>query len=256
MKNPRPNNKGGSTSVLNTHAGTGVSVSQTQNEFMSKASSSWLARAYIASCGILILGAVGCVLAVRDPASDPINTASLVFVAIGTIGVSVLGWILSMRTSREIAQYGAAAATATQLAAQAKLEAAQLRAIAAWRRLGAEQVRILREAIQHIPAEHRIQVWIQFVSPDPEVQIYQQDIRDVFASVGIETAYYSGWEQALGLKISNCQTPMGSAISAAFEQARVPFRALHGDIPRAPGPGTIQILVGSRPPPPGSNVNI
>ncbi|MDH1177960.1 hypothetical protein N5C72_07730 [Achromobacter mucicolens] len=178
------------------------------------------------------------------------------FVAIGTIGVSVLGWLLSMRTSREIAQYGATAATAAQLAAQAKLEAEQLRALAAWRRLGAEQVRILREGIQRIPVEQRIEVWIQFVSPEPEVHIYQQDFRDVFESVGIRALYYSGWEQALGLKVSNSQTPMGHAICTAFEQAGIQFRAIEGDIQNAPGPGSVQILVGSRPPPPGANVNV
>lgn len=53
------------------------------------------------------------------------NTAALLAVAVGTAGVSGLGWLLSKRTSRAIAESVATAQGASERAAQAQQHAAQ-----------------------------------------------------------------------------------------------------------------------------------
>lgn len=214
-----------------------------------KASLSALEKAYIAFNGVLIIGAAGCVAAVSDPLENIFNTLSLVAVAVGTAGVSGLGWLLSKRTAAAIALSNLEAKQASDRAAQAQRQALELQKHLAWRELNARTAQTLMHQLSKLPQQDRIELWIQFVDKDPEAVNLQDQLRAAFTASGYNPHYFSGWERAVGIKVSNSTTPTGRVVFEALSLIGLAPVALDGDIPGAPGPGTVQILVGSKPPP-------
>jgi hypothetical protein len=127
-------------------------------------------------------------------------------------------------------------------AAQARAEQERLKAIVAWRRINAGQF----ETLQRILKGHPITVWVSSVGKDPEAMTFRSDIDRALQVTGLTTKFFSGWDFAVGLRITD--TPAGAdrdLLIAAFKEAGLPFgRASEGVMPNE-----LTIIVGTKPPP-------
>jgi len=221
----------------------------------SKLSDVMIDRLFLLSNGLSIVGAICVVLGTGNIAENRLSFAGAVLVAIGAISVFGFGVLGERRARRAIATSNAIAASALAEVAKANAAIAQLKASQAWRRLGEAATTTIIARLSQVPAEDRTSLWVQFVGQDSEVTVFQEDIRAAITTAGFDVHFFSGWERAVGLKLSNVQLPTGQAIADAFRLAGIHCLSFEGDIPSAPGPGEVQILVGSRPPPSEANVS-
>ncbi|MEZ2742282.1 hypothetical protein ACBP93_06550 [Paenalcaligenes hominis] len=202
---------------------------------------------------ILILGAIAVFVGVGKLENNPANYIGSVMVVIGTAGVSGLGWLLGVQGKKEIAQSNARAQEAQEAAALATENTTKLKLLLAWRRMDPKQTQNFIKALSVVPEEDRTEIWVQFVEADPEVVVFQEDIRAAVKAAGFTASYFSGWERAVGIKVNNINTPTGLALRNALHAAEIDFHI--SDLSKAPGgKDTPVILVGSKPPPEGSNV--
>jgi hypothetical protein len=110
-------------------------------------------------------------------------------------------------------------AQANALAAAAGLEALQLKAKMAWRRVTAEQHQALIDSLKG----QEFEVWTTFVGNDPEATIYRNEIDKVLSEAGLKTKYYSGWEMALGMKVAGPESKQKALLVKAFQNAGLQF---------------------------------
>ncbi len=133
-------------------------------------------------------------------------------------------------------------AVANAEAAQARLETEHLRQQMAWRRISPQQHAIIVDALRG----HKITVWTSWVGKDPEATVFRNDIDQTLKDAAVETKYFSGWEMAIGLKLT--ETPAGEdrdLLIAAFRKAGIEFIP----VPRSRGGEELEIIVGTKPPP-------
>lgn len=224
-------------------------------EALAQKNANWIDRLFLLSNGVLIIGAILVMIATNDISANLMTFIGSGVVVIGTSGVFAFGVMGERRARKSISESNAKAAAALEKVSEAQIEIERLRLLSAWRRLGKHQNDTFISVLSELPREHRSEIWVQFVDTDPEAVVFQQDIREAIQAAGYTDHYYSGWERAIGLKVSNCTSPTGRVLASAFAAAGIEIRALEGDIEGAPGKGVPQVLVGSRPPPPGTNVN-
>ena len=104
-----------------------------------------------------------------------------------------------------------------------------------WRALTDRQREILISSLQG----HSFEVWVSFVRTDPEAAAFHADLEAVLKQAGLKTKFFSGWERAVGLKITDVPGPDHDVLLAAFRNAGLPV------IPEPP----VMVIVGSKPPP-------
>jgi len=93
---------------------------------------------------------------------------------------------------------------------------------------------------------HPMKVWTTFVGSDPEATTFRNDIDATLQAAGITTQYFSGWEVAVGLKITDVPGTDGQLLIAAFEKAGLPLQVVPQE---KMFQGQLGIIVGSKPPP-------
>lgn len=209
---------------------------------------------FVAANVLLIISSI--VVAAAARGDNPLAFWGAVGVAIGGGAVFILGILGERYTRKEIALSHEAAAEASAQVAKAHLEIERLRRLTAWRRLGAAQRQAIQSVLNAVPAASRTDIWLTFVGDDIETAIYREDLNEVFNASGFETSFFSGYNAALGLAVSNANTPTGSAICSAFRAAQIEFSCTDEDLPVRISPsGAVEVRVGTRPPPPEANIN-
>lgn len=148
----------------------------------------------------------------------------------------------------DVAQLAAAkanenAATANERTAVLEKEGAQLREAAAWRSITLAKYNSLKNAL----AGQHFEVWTSWVGADPEATKYRMEIDEALTDAGLKTKYFSGWERAVGLQITNVPGQEHNTLIAAFSAARISFVSVPPMTQMMAG--QLAIIVGSKPPP-------
>lgn len=112
-----------------------------------------------------------------------------------------------------------------------------------WRRISPEQHTSLVASLRG----HPIEVWVSFVGADPEAAMFHADIEHALKVAGLKTKFYSGWERAVGLSITDVPGPDHDILLTAFRQAGL--RVLSTPPPRERFQNQLMVIVGSKPPP-------
>ncbi len=176
---------------------------------------------------------------------------SLVIGVLSTYAIVVTGKIKEKNAEKELAQAAESAAKAHERAAfleaeaaTARLETERIKSLVAWRRISEKQHNLL---VHELTGKISRKVWVGFVKLDPEATRYQLDIQSTLDDAGIKTQFFSGWEQAIGLQITNSETDDGRLIVEAFRKAGIEFEKME-----EPGlknaEEDIEIIIGTRPP--------
>jgi hypothetical protein len=157
-------------------------------------------------------------------------------------------------TAAEIAKQGAAQANATAAQAneraaeleneaeQARLETQKLKAEMAWRTITPQQHDIIVSMLRG----HQIEVWTYWVGTDPEATLYRNDIDKTLTDAGVKTKYFSGWQMALGLQLTNIPGPEHDLLIKAFRAAGINLESVP---PPSSGVAGLAIIVGTKPQP-------
>ncbi len=177
--------------------------------------------------------------------------ASLVVGVVSTYAIVASGKIRDAESKRDLAHAREGAAKANERAAQlekeaasARLETERLKGLMAWRRITAQQHARIVAALKGKITEP---VWVEFVDSDPEATQFHADLWQTLKDAGVNVHWYSGWERAVGLRITNADSPTGQALKKAFADIGIVFED-------KPEPGLksaadkVEIIVGSRPP--------
>ncbi|HVJ76956.1 MAG TPA: hypothetical protein VM620_03930 [Hyphomicrobium sp.] len=136
------------------------------------------------------------------------------------------------------------AAVLEKQAADARLDLEKLRQNMAWRRITPQQHDKLVQALKG----EKFRVWVTFVGRDPESSVFREDIAATLKDAGLETVYFSGWAQAVGLAISEQPaSPERDKLISAFAAAGLPL--VVAKINAMGGEPTPNIVVGTKPPP-------
>jgi hypothetical protein len=147
------------------------------------------------------------------------------------------------RHDEEMARLLLETAQANERAANLEKEAEQLRTIAAWRRLSSQQYDILKKEL----VGKSFDVWTSWVGKDPEATVFRNDIDKALTEAGLHTKYFSGWEVAIGLQITNVPGPDHDALAAAFSAANISYISVEPI--KNWFPNELAIIVGTKPPP-------
>lgn len=177
--------------------------------------------------------------------------ASLVVGVISTYGIVASGRLRDVRSKQELADARAVAAQAHEHAALLAKEAAvaqlateRLKTVTAWRRISASQYSMLVEALR---GKVKGKVWVEVVKTDPEATQFHADIWQPLKDAGVNVQWFSGWERAVGLQITNPNSPDAQAIRSAFGEVGINF-----EIRNEPGLKSasedVEIIVGTKSP--------
>ena len=176
---------------------------------------------------------------------------SLIVGVISTYAIVASGSIRDQQSKQELVEAKAETAKAHERAAllekdaaAARLETERLKLLAAWRRVSIEQHRRLVESLK---GKVKGKVWVEFVDSDPEAAQFHADIWQTLNDAGVSVQWYSGWERAVGLKITNPETEDAKAIQEAFRAVGIIFE------PKTePGlksaASNVEIIIGSKSP--------
>jgi len=177
--------------------------------------------------------------------------ASLIVGVLATYAIVVSGKIRDEESKRQVAEAGRDAAKASEKAAllekdaaEARLETERVKGLLAWRRISLAQHEQIVTALKGRITE---KVWVEFVDTDPEAVQFHGDLWQTMKDAGIDVQWYSGWERAVGVQITNVKRPAGQLVSEAFKRAGIAFV-------ERPEPGlaqakdVVEIIVGTRPP--------
>jgi len=157
----------------------------------------------IAFWGLWIAGVAGAVAALAGLA--------------GGIAASRASDITTQASERSIATANSRAAVANARAEQARLQVAQIVEAQSWRIISPEQKAKLIEALKG----KNLKIWTSFVGDDPEAVQYRNQIDEALKEAGVETHYFSGWQQAAGVSLLGNDTPERRAFADAFAIAGI-----------------------------------
>lgn len=135
----------------------------------------------------------------------------------GGIAASRASDITAQAAERSIATANSRAALANARAEQARLQVAQIVDAQAWRVLLPEQKTNLVAALKG----QDLKIWTSFVGDDPEAVQYRNQIDEALKEAGIETHFFSGWQQAAGISLLGNDTPERRAFAEAFARAGI-----------------------------------
>ncbi len=177
--------------------------------------------------------------------------ASLVIGVISTYAIVASGKLRDEQSKQELAQARTEAAKANEKAAQlekdaavAHLETERLKGLMAWRRITAQQHASLVAALK---GKVTAKVWVEFVVSDPEATQFHADIWQMLKDAGVEVLWYSGWDRAVGLQITNATSPTGTLLRKAFGDVGFIFQVRSEPGVKSAG-SEVEIIVGSKPP--------
>lgn len=177
--------------------------------------------------------------------------ASLVVGVISTYAIVVSGKLREEQSKRELAEARTVAAQAHERAAllekdaaAARLETEHLKALAAWRRISTNQHAKLLDALR---GKIKGKVWIEFVESDPEASQFHADLWQTFKDADVNVQWFSGWERAVGLQITNPQSEDAQAILHAFKAVGISFEPKNEPGLKSAA-GDVEIIIGSKPP--------
>ncbi|MAN86391.1 MAG: hypothetical protein CL555_05875 [Algoriphagus sp.] len=134
-------------------------------------------------------------------------------------------------------------ATANAQAEAARLEAAQIWQQMAWRRVTSEQ----RQGIVTSLRGQNFEVWVEFVSADPEATTFREDLASALSEAGLDVHYYGGWERAAGLQLIGLPSPQRAALQKVLLSVDIPH-TVRSEPSRQPG-SQVMLLVGTKPDP-------
>lgn len=176
---------------------------------------------------------------------------SLILGVISTYAIVASGKLRDEQSKRDLTEAQTIAAQAHERAALleketaiARLETERLKALASWRRISSGQHSKLLEALR---GKVKGKVWVECVDTDPEAAQFHADLWQTLKDANINVQWYSGWERAVGLQITNPQSEDAQAIQQAFNAVGIAFESRNE--PGLNSTGTdVEIIVGSRPP--------
>ncbi len=177
--------------------------------------------------------------------------ASLILGVVSTYAIVVSGKLRDEQSKRELADARTIAAQAHERAAllekdaaAARLETERLKAIAAWRRISSDQHTKLLEALR---GKVNGKIWVEFVDTDPEATQFHADLWQTLKDANVNVQWYSGWERAVGLQITNPQSEDAQALQQAFSAVGITFEPKNEPGLKSAA-SNVEIIVGSKPP--------
>lgn len=176
---------------------------------------------------------------------------SLVVGVIASYAIVQSGKIRDQQSKLDLADAKSATANANERAAQlekeaalAKLETERLKQAAAWRQLTPEQH---LELIRQLKGKISGKVWVEVVDTDPEAVNFHQSIWETLKAAEIDVQWFSGWERAVGLQLTNSSSSEGKILKDAFSSVGISLEERSEPGLKSAG-SDIEIIVGSRPP--------
>jgi len=136
------------------------------------------------------------------------------------------------------------AAVLETAAAAARLETERVKAAAAWRRISTAQH---AQLVEQLKGNIKGKVWVEFVGKDPEAAQFHADLLQTLNDSGVSTQGFSGWEMAVGLRITNPNTEDAQVLRNAFGALGIAFEP-QTEAGLQSAASDVEIIVGSKPP--------
>jgi hypothetical protein len=176
---------------------------------------------------------------------------SLVVGVIATYAIVQSGKLRDSQAKIDLADAKAATAKANERAAQleketalVKLQTERLKQATAWRRLTKTQY---LDLVERLKGKIWGKVWVEVVDTDPEAVNFHRDIWEALKAAGVDVHWFSGWERALGLQLTNSSSPDGKLLKEAFSSVGISLEDRSEPGLKSAG-ADVEIIVGSRPP--------
>lgn len=177
--------------------------------------------------------------------------ASLIVGVISTYGIVASGKLRDEQSKRDLAEARTVAAQAHERAAilekeaaSARLETERLKALAAWRRISSDQHAKLVESLR---GKVKGKVWVEFVDTDPEATQFHADLWQTLKDANVNVQWFSGWERAVGLQITNSQSEDAQILQRAFNAVGIAFESKNEPGLKSAA-ADVEIIIGSKPP--------
>lgn len=176
---------------------------------------------------------------------------SLIVGVVSTYAIVASGKIRDTASKRDLAHAREESAKANERAAQlekdaalARLETERLKTLMAWRRITTQQhARIVATLKGKVTDD----VSVEFVDSDPEATQFHADLWQTLKDAGVKVHWYSGWERAVGLQMTNVNSATGQILKNAFAEVGIHFEE-RSEPGLKSAADKVEIIVGSKPP--------